>query len=115
MCAIDRPVRPVRLVVYSDYLCPWCHVASFRLRRLEDDLAGALELDWRPYLLRPAPRADRDLEKFRRYTEGWRRPAAEADAPPFRVWTGDAGPPTDSLPPHVVTATAMDASASFTP
>ena len=26
-------MKPVRLVVHSDYLCPWCYNAAVRLRR----------------------------------------------------------------------------------
>jgi predicted DsbA family dithiol-disulfide isomerase len=96
----------VRLAVWSDYLCPWCHLASARLARLREELGGELELEWRAYLLRPEPRLDRDLERFRTYTRSWRRPAAEADAPAFREWHGGQGPPSHSLPPHRVARAA---------
>jgi predicted DsbA family dithiol-disulfide isomerase len=103
-------VSPVRFVVYSDYLCPWCYNASVRLRALEDEYAGRVVLDWRSYLLRPNPRSDTDpasaLEKFRRYTESWRRPAAEPDSGEFTVWSSDAGPPSHSVPAHRVAKAA---------
>ena len=76
---------PLRFIVNSDYLCPWCYNASVRLRGLEAAYGGRVELDWRAYLLRPDPRSPSDpqaaLEKFRRYTRSWERPAAE-DAQP---------------------------------
>lgn len=96
----------VRLVVYSDYLCPWCYNASVRLRRLEHELDGVLSLDWRSFLLRPRPGPRRDLEEFRAYTRSWLRPAADADAGSFRVWEGDAGPPSHSVPPHLAAKAA---------
>ena len=100
----------VRFVVYSDYLCPWCFNASVRLRALEDEYAGAIALDWRSYLLRPEPRPATDraaaLEKFRRYTESWRRPASEPDSGQFTVWSSDAGPPSHSVPAHRVAKAA---------
>jgi predicted DsbA family dithiol-disulfide isomerase len=99
-------VSAVRLIVYSDYLCPWCFNAAVRLRRLEDELEGKLELVWQSYLLRPEPRPGRSLEKFREYTKSWLRPAAEPDAAPFQVWSSDAGPPSHSIPPHVVAKAA---------
>jgi predicted DsbA family dithiol-disulfide isomerase len=68
--------------------------------RLEDEFQGRIAIDWRSYLLRPTPKPNRDLEKFRRYTESWRRPAEEPDAGPFQVWSTDAPPPTHSLPAH---------------
>jgi predicted DsbA family dithiol-disulfide isomerase len=95
---------PVHLIVWSDYLCPWCWVGGTRLRRLEDE--GLVRLEWRSFLLRPRPDPERTLEKFRAYTQSWRRPAAEPDAPPFRVWESDAGPPSHSIPPHLVAKAA---------
>ncbi len=103
---------PVRLIVYSDYLCPWCHLASHRLHRLEEELGPALALEWRSYLLRPHPRDpqdpgdDRRLQRFVRYTQSWLRPAAEPDSPNFRIWESDEGPPTHSVPPHLVARAA---------
>lgn len=99
-------VDPVRLVVYSDYLCPWCHAASHRLHLLKEELGDALELEWRSYLLRPHPQEGRDLEKFRRYTQSWMRPAAEPDSPEFRVWETREGPPTHSVPAHLAAKAA---------
>lgn len=96
----------VDLVVYSDYLCPWCYNASVRLRAIERELGGRVSIDWRSYLLRPQPQRERNLERFRAYTQSWSRPAAEADAGTFRAWTGDAGPPSHSVPPHLVAKAA---------
>lgn len=99
-------MTPVRLIVYSDYLCPWCYNASVRLRRLEDELDGRLELVWQSYLLRPGPRGDRSLEKFRAYTQSWLQPGAEPDAATFQTWASDRGPPSHSLPPHLLAKAA---------
>jgi len=98
-------VTRIRLVAYSDYLCPWCYNASVRLERLAAEDPG-VEVEWRSYLLRPRPSAPRDLERFRAYTESWQRPAAEEDAGRFRTWQGDEGPPSHSLPPHGVAKAA---------
>jgi predicted DsbA family dithiol-disulfide isomerase len=92
--------------VFSDYLCPWCHLAAHRLRIVEAEHAGAVSLRWRSYLLRPHPEEGRDLLKFVRYTQGWSRPAAEPDAPRFRVWESSEGPPSHSVPPHLVARAA---------
>lgn len=96
----------IRLQVYSDYLCPWCHLASHRLARLAAEQPAALELEWKSYLLRPRPEPGRDLSKFVRYTQSWSRPAAEPDAPRFRVWESGEGPPTHSIPAHVASRAA---------
>lgn len=97
--------RPIRLVAYSDYLCPWCYNASVRLERLcqeEPDVT----VEWRSYLLRPRPAVGRDLERFRAYTRSWERPAAEPDAGSFRTWASDQGPPSHSVPAHRVAKAA---------
>ncbi|MDG2303501.1 MAG: DsbA family protein [Candidatus Binatia bacterium] len=95
----------VRLIVYSDYLCPWCYNASVRLRRLEEEMSSDLEIVWRSYLLRPEPKA-RNVEKFRAYTQSWARPGEEEDSGTFRPWASDAPPPTHSVPAHVVAKAA---------
>ena len=99
-------MNPIRFVVYSDYLCPWCYNASVRLRRIEEEYEGRVELEWRSYLLRPDRRTHQDpdaaLEKFRRYTESWLRPAAESDSGEFQVWSSAEGPPSHSIPAHLV-------------
>jgi predicted DsbA family dithiol-disulfide isomerase len=95
----------VTLVVYSDYLCPWCNVASVRLHRLVAEYGGRLRLAWRSFLLRPRPEP-RTLEAVRAYTRSWLRPAAEEEGATFRVWATTEGPPTHSVPPHVVAKAA---------
>lgn len=101
---------PLRFIVYSDYLCPWCLNASVRLRALEREYEGRVELIWKSYLLRPERRRDADpaaaLEKFRDYTRSWLRPAAESDAGEFQVWRSDEGPPSHSVPAHLVAKAA---------
>ena len=97
----------VRFIAYSDYLCPWCWNASRRLERLVDEYEGRVEIEWRSYLLRPDEKLGRDLDRFRKYTESWMRPAAEPDAGAFQVWSSTEGPPTHSLPPHQVAKAAL--------
>ncbi|MGI9431145.1 MAG: DsbA family oxidoreductase [Myxococcota bacterium] len=98
-------MRPVRLEVWSDYLCPWCHLADHRLALLKEEFGDDLELEFKSYLLRPRPE-ERELEKFMRYTQSWMRPAAEPDAPTFRVWETTEGPPSHSVPAHLVAKAA---------
>jgi len=99
-------VDHIRLVVNSDYLCPWCYNGTVRFRQLEEEFAGQVSVEWRSFLLRPNAGPGRDLERFRVYTQSWLRPAADAPAGTFRVWEGDAGPPSHSVPPHVVAKAA---------
>jgi predicted DsbA family dithiol-disulfide isomerase len=100
----------LHVVVYSDFLCPWCFNAFTKLEsvrgELEQKWREALEFEWRAFLLRPVAKAKRDPEKFRAYTESWRRVAEDEPRAPFRVWSGDAPPPTHSVPPHLVAKAA---------
>ncbi|HZR84233.1 MAG TPA: DsbA family protein [Candidatus Binatia bacterium] len=77
-----------------------------RLRHIEEEMAGDVRVEWRSFLLRPKPDPGRTLEQFRAYTRSWLRPAAEPDAGTFRVWEGHAGPPSHSVPPHLVAKAA---------
>jgi putative protein-disulfide isomerase len=99
-------VRPLHFIVNSDYLCPWCYNGAIRLDRLEREAGGAVRVEWRAYLLRPRADRPRDLEKFRAYTRSWLRPASEPESGEFQVWRGDAGPPSHSIPPHLVAKAA---------
>lgn len=99
-------MQPMRLIVYSDYLCPWCYLGTVRLRRIGEEFGERVQFEWRSFLLRPQPDPRRTLEKFRAYTQSWLRVAAELDAPQFRVWESDAGPPSHSVPPHLAAKAA---------
>jgi predicted DsbA family dithiol-disulfide isomerase len=77
-----------------------------RLRRLEDELGDRVRVSHRSFLLRPQPDPSRTLDAFRAYTQSWLRPAADPDGGTFRVWATDAGPPSHSVPPHLVAKAA---------
>jgi predicted DsbA family dithiol-disulfide isomerase len=71
---------------------------------------GAVELEWRAFLLRPRPEP-RPVEAFRRYTESWQRPASLEPAASFSAWSGEHDPPSHSVP----AAVAAKAVAVLTP
>ena len=96
----------VRLVVYSDFLCPWCWNAATRLASVQRSIGPAVAIEWKSYLLRPQAQPGRDLEKFRAYTQGWLRVAEDEPRAPFVPWTSDAGPPSHSVPAHAVAKAA---------
>lgn len=99
-------IKPIGLIVNSDYLCPWCYNGAVRLRRLKEEFGDRIQIEWRSYLLRPRPDPNRTLEKFKAYTRSWERPASDPDGGTFRVWATDAGPPSHSIPPHLVAKAA---------
>jgi predicted DsbA family dithiol-disulfide isomerase len=47
----------VSIVVYWDYMCPWCYCALRRLEQVEADLGSSVRLRWQPFPLRPMPDA----------------------------------------------------------
>lgn len=73
---------------------------------LKEIFGDRLELEWRSFLLRPHRGEQRSLEKFRKYTESWRRVASDEPSAEFRVWSTDEGPPSHSIPPHLVAKAA---------
>ena len=101
----------VRLVVYSDFLCPWCWNAATKLASVQQTFGPALTIEWKSYLLRPRPEPGRSLEKFRAYTQGWLRVGADEPRAPFVPWASDAGPPSHSVPAHAVAKAAAARSA----
>lgn len=75
------------------------------MRMLKEEFGDALQLEWRSFLLRPEP-SDRSLDDFRRYTRSWLRVASDEPSGEFRVWSTDNGPPSHSVPPHLVAKAA---------
>jgi len=45
-----------RVVVYSDYVCPFCHLGRASLRRYLEESDGDVEVDWHPFDLRARKR-----------------------------------------------------------
>jgi predicted DsbA family dithiol-disulfide isomerase len=51
----------MRIVIYADFVCPWCYIGKRRLERAEAEWRGAarqpgevpLEREWRPFQLNP--------------------------------------------------------------
>lgn len=73
-----------------------------RVRLLQQEFGNRLTLEWRSFLLRPEPEAGRSLEKFRQYTQSWLRVSADEPSGEFRPWATDEGPPSHSIPPHLI-------------
>lgn len=72
-----------------------------------------LNLVWKSFLLRPYAEP-KPLEKFRRYTQSWLRPAEQPDAGEFRVWGTDEEPPSHSIP-SAVAVKAAERQGKFVP
>jgi predicted DsbA family dithiol-disulfide isomerase len=90
-------MEPVELMVFSDFLCPWCYVGALRLADVAAEEGDALRWDWRAYLLRPEPQP-RPREAFTDYTRKWERPGSLEPRARFTTWSGEHAPPSHSLP-----------------
>lgn len=87
---------PVRLDVFSDYLCPWCYNAAVRVSDVEADYGDRVEVHWRAFPLIPDQQPGRRVtEKMR---EGRRRVAAEEPRARFVAPEVDTALPSSSVP-----------------
>src|SRR5262245_30829175 len=88
--------EPVRLDVFSDYLCPWCYNAAVRLWEVADVYGDRVSVHWRAFPLIP------DRQPGRRATEktrqGRQRVAAEEPRALFVVPEIDTELPSSSVP-----------------
>lgn len=81
-----------------------------RVDLLKEEFGDQLKLDWRSFLLRPHPDISRDLGKFKNYTKNWLKIAEDKPSGEFREWQSEAGPPSHSIPPHLVAKAAAELS-----
>jgi len=44
--------KPLQLEIFTDFICPWCYLASGALARLEQDYP--LQIQWSPFPLNPS-------------------------------------------------------------
>ncbi len=75
---------------------------------LKEHYGDQLQLIWKSYLLRPQKKAKRDLDKFRDYTKSWQKVASDEPSGNFQTWATNEGPPSHSIPPHVVSKAAAE-------
>jgi len=87
---------PVRLDVFSDYLCPWCYNAAVRLRAIERAYGERVRVHWRAFPLIPGEQPDRRVTEKTR--AGWQRVGAEEPGATFVPPPLDAPLPASSIP-----------------
>ncbi len=51
----DNGENRVRIMVFSDYVCPFCYLEEPDLARVKEEYGDGVEIDWRAYELRPYP------------------------------------------------------------
>ncbi len=55
-----NPPAPIRIDVWSDYVCPFCYLELPPIRRLQAQYTGQVEVIWRAFELRPDPKPTLD-------------------------------------------------------
>lgn len=55
-----NPPAPIRIDVWSDYVCPFCYLELPPIQRLQEQYAGQVEVTWRAFELRPEPKPTLD-------------------------------------------------------
>lgn len=65
----EAAARPISLVIYSDYVCPWCYMNFASLERVRGELP--LEVEWRAFELQPreSPMDPEALAEKQRYID----------------------------------------------
>lgn len=86
----------LEMVVYSDYLCPWCYVAAFRLEQVEAEYQAAVNVIWKSFVLRMDDFAPRYSAQFINQV----RKCASLEEPglKFSLWPESKPLPGSSLP-----------------
>lgn len=87
---------PLRLDVFSDYLCPWCYNAAVRLAEVERGYGDRVDVHWRAFPLIPDTRPGRLTTAEAR--EGRRKVAAEEPGARFVLPEPGTALPASSLP-----------------
>ena len=88
--------KPLDVVVFSDYICPWCYVASYRLTQIKAEYQDNINIIWKSFILRlnaTAPRHPVSQSNRGRERAGEMEPALT-----FHLWPEDRPMPLSSLP-----------------
>lgn len=88
--------EPVKIVVYSDYLSPWCYIAAVRLYELEEEYGNRINITWRSYPLVVEEIPNRRISPHS--VESRRRAVSEEDKISFSPWNADEPYPASSMP-----------------
>jgi predicted DsbA family dithiol-disulfide isomerase len=96
---------PVRLDVFSDYLCPWCYNAAVRLWDVADAYGDRLSVHWRAFPLVPDQQPGRRATQKTR--DGRLRVGAEEPRALFVAPEIDSALPSSSVPAQTAAKCAL--------
>lgn len=87
--------EPIVIEIYSDYLCPWCYIASIRFDGIKEEYRDQVSLRWLSYPLRREEQPGRRPNP--RTASHISRPQQEETSVIFKPWPLDKDLPSSSL------------------
>ena len=88
--------EPIKIVVYFDYLSPWCYIAAVRLQMLKGEYGNKINTSRRSYPIVVHEIPNRLISSHS--VESRRRAALEEDKISFNPWKLDEPYPASSIP-----------------
>jgi predicted DsbA family dithiol-disulfide isomerase len=87
---------PVEVLVYFDYICPWCYIAAVRLQQIKEEYGDKVSISWRSYPLLLVENRDRRITPHS--TESRSRANLEEETASFKSWDTGQAYPSSSVP-----------------
>ena len=95
---------PVDIIVYSDYLSPWCFVLEARLRRVKEEYGDNVRIVWKS---RPMVVGDIPDRKISPHSMESRARAAFEEEGLFNPWDENQPYPSSSMPAQIAGKCAL--------
>lgn len=90
--------QSLNIVIYFDYICPWCYIASSRLLRLKEEYGDKIVIDWKSFPLDPY--GWRPKYPVNRINQSRIRAGEEEESLNIKPWPEDKALPGSSIPAH---------------
>lgn len=95
---------PVRIVVYFDYLSPWCYILAVRLHRVKEEYGDEVNIIWKS---RPMVVGDIPDRKISPHSMESRARAAFEEEGLFNPWDENQPYPSSSMPAQIAGKCAL--------
>jgi predicted DsbA family dithiol-disulfide isomerase len=95
---------PVDIIVYSDYLSPWCYVLAVRLHRVKEEYGDSVRIIWKS---RPMVVGDIPDRKISPHSMESRARAALEEEGLFNPWDESQLYPSSSMPAQIASKCAL--------
>ena len=95
---------PVQIVVYSDYLCPWCCVLAVRLRQVKEEYGDSVNIIWKS---RPLMVGEIPGRQISDHSVKSRMRAGVEEEGLFNPWDKNVPYPSSSMPAQIASKCAL--------